>query len=134
MGNNLVQFRIDEKLKNQAKEICKSMGIDLQTYLRICTFRLVSDNGIPFDLRGGISGEKASLAMKEIQIQSERNGLSDMTLEEINEIIAEVRKERRERKAKEKQHKQAKSKAETATKSTPRKKESKPDIQGEING
>lgn len=100
MGNNLIQFRIDEEIKLKAKEVCKEIGIDLQTYLRICTFRLVKDNGIPFALIGGIGGEIAALAMKELAIQSKRNGLSEMTMDEIDAIIAEVRREMREKEKK----------------------------------
>ena len=48
MANSLVQFRTDENARIKAAGICEKLGIDLQTYLRICMSRLIQENGIPF--------------------------------------------------------------------------------------
>ncbi len=50
MADALVQFRIDETSKKQAENICNKLGIDLETYLRICISRLISTKAIPFDM------------------------------------------------------------------------------------
>lgn len=65
MANSLVQFRTDDTSKIKATNICERLGRDLLTYLSICISRLIQENGI-----------------------------SDMTLDEINAEIAEARKQR----------------------------------------
>ena len=47
----LVQFRTDEVIKAQALEVCKSLGLDLSSYLRMCMSRLAQENGIPFSMK-----------------------------------------------------------------------------------
>ena len=43
-----VQFRVDEKLKNQASEIYEKLGIDLSSAIRMFMARSVMVKGIPF--------------------------------------------------------------------------------------
>ena len=93
MANSLVQFRTEESTKIRAISICEKLGIDLPTYMRMCISRLVQENGIPFSMSlNDLSESKAIKAMKEASKIAAENGLSDMTLEEINAEIAEARK------------------------------------------
>ena len=92
MANNLIQFRADDELKLQAILICEKLGLDLQSYLRMCLSRLVSENGIPFSMRLDDEDNKGILAMRKAQKIAEERGISDMTLEEINAEIADARK------------------------------------------
>ena len=93
MANSLVQFRTEESIKIKAASICEKLGIDLQTYMRMCISRLVQENGIPFSMNlNDISENKAVKAMKMASRIAEANGLSEMTLDEINAEIAEARK------------------------------------------
>lgn len=87
MANNLVQFRLDETSKIQAALICNQLGIDLQTYMRMCIARLISNNGIPFDMVLNNKPCKATQALFEMGKVSEENGNSEMTLDEVNEEI-----------------------------------------------
>ncbi len=87
MANNLVQFRIDETSKMKAALICNQLGIDLQTYMRMCIARLIYNNGIPFDMVLSNKPCKATKALFEMGKVSEENGNSEMTLDEINEEI-----------------------------------------------
>lgn len=92
MANNLIQFRAEEDLKLQATVICDKIGIDLQSYLRMCLARLVSENGIPFSMRVSDENNTGIAAMKKAQRIAERRGIADMSLDEINAEIAEARK------------------------------------------
>lgn len=93
MANTLIQFRTEETLRIKAISICEKLGIDLQTYMRMCISRLIQENGIPFSMNlNDLSENKAIKAMKSASRIAEENGLSDMTLDEINAEIAEVRK------------------------------------------
>lgn len=92
MANSLVQFRTDDTSKIKAVNICEQLGIDLPTYLRMCIARLVQENGIPFSMKVNNSENRALNAMKAASRIAAENGISDMTLDEINAEIAEARK------------------------------------------
>ncbi len=92
MANTLIQFRAEESSRIKAVSICEKLGIDLQTYLRMCMSRLVQENGIPFSMKLDSKSEPDALkAMKAASRIAEENGISDMTLDEINEEIRQVR-------------------------------------------
>ncbi len=93
MANSFVQFRADETAKIQASRICEKLGIDLQTYLRMCISRLIQENGIPFSMKlESIPENRALEAMKKARRIAEENGLADLSLDEINAEIKEARK------------------------------------------
>ena len=69
----------------------------LSTAVRMFLKRAVLDNGNPFRMtlpKESYSAERGYRAMKEISENAEKNGLSEMTLEEINAEIEASRKER----------------------------------------
>lgn len=92
MANSLVQFRTDDTSKIKAVNICEQLGIDLPTYLRMCITRLVQENGIPFSMKVNSSENRALNAMKAASRIATENGISEMTLDEINAEISEARK------------------------------------------
>jgi addiction module antitoxin, relB/dinJ family len=93
MANSLVQFRTEESARIKASSICEKLGIDLPTYMRMCISRLIQENGIPFTMNlNDLSENKAVKAMKAASRIAAENGLSEMTLDEINAEIAEARK------------------------------------------
>ena len=92
MANSLIQFRTEEVSRIKAMTICERLGIDLQTYMRMCISRLIQENGIPFSMKlDDLPDNKAVRAMKSASRIAEENGVSDMTLDEINSEIAEAR-------------------------------------------
>ena len=93
MANTLVQFRIDDDTKNKAVYICEKLGMDFPTYLRMCSVRLVQENGIPFSMK--LKTNRGWEAVKEANRIADTNGTSDMTLDEINAEITASRKERK---------------------------------------
>lgn len=94
MANSLIQFRTEERSRIKAMTICERLGIDLQTYMRICISRLIQENGIPFSMKlDDLPDSKAVKAMKSASHIAEENGIADMTLEDINAEIAEARKQ-----------------------------------------
>ena len=93
MASTLIQFRTDDISKNNATDICRTIGIDLQDYLRMCVSRLISEKGIPFSMNADvILASRAKTAMREASSIAKENGSADMTLEEINAEIDEARK------------------------------------------
>ena len=94
MANSLIQFRTEELSRIKAMTICERLGIDLQTYMRMCISRLIQENGIPFSMKlDDLPDNKAVRAMKSASRIAEENGVADMTLDEINAEIAEARKQ-----------------------------------------
>jgi len=92
MATSFIQFRADETAKIKAMGICEKLGIDLQTYLRMCVSRLILENGIPFSVKLDTVPENPGLeAMKKASRIAEENGITDMSLEEINAEIAAAR-------------------------------------------
>ena len=94
MANTLVQFRTDETSRIKAIQICEQLGIDLQTYMRMCISRLISENGVPFSMKvNDLPKNKGILALRQMGRISAEKGNSEMTLDEINAEIAEARKD-----------------------------------------
>ena len=94
MANTLVQFRTDETSRIKAIQICEQLGIDLQTYMRMCISRLISENGVPFSMKvNDLPKNKGILALRQMGRISAEKGNSEMTLDEINAEISEVRKD-----------------------------------------
>lgn len=97
MATSIVQFRIDDDLKNEAIAIYDKLGIDLSTAMRIFLKRTVMENGIPFPmtLERGYDPAEALRALHELNAQAVKNGVSEMSLEEINAEISAYRKSRK---------------------------------------
>jgi addiction module antitoxin, relB/dinJ family len=92
MVNTLVQFRVDESDRTEAIEICSKLGIDLQSYFRICLARLIREKGIPFSMKIEEAKENKGIsAMKRASKIAKEYGISDLSLDEINEVIREAR-------------------------------------------
>lgn len=92
-NTSFVQFRAEESMRIKAANICARLGIDLQTYLRMCMSRLVQEGGIPFSMKLGQAQESRGLeAMKAASRIAAEHGVSEMTLEEINAEISAARK------------------------------------------
>lgn len=93
MANSLVQFRIDDGLRQQANDLCLKLGLDLSTYLRMSLTRLVQEQGVPFaiKLNTAPTADEATGAMRKLSEISLANGNSKMTLGEINAEISAAR-------------------------------------------
>ena len=97
MAATLVQVRIDEDLKNQATAVYDALGIDLSTAVRMFLKRSVMVNGVPFSMilsDSETKAEKAAKALISSNREALKNGTSEMSLDEINAEIEEVRKSR----------------------------------------
>ena len=97
MATSIVQFRIDDDLKTEATAIYEKLGIDLSTALRMFLKRSVMENGIPFSMTLDKSYNPvfAMKAVKELNSQAAENGVSELSLDDINAEIAAYRKSRK---------------------------------------
>ena len=97
MTTSLLQVRVDNSLKDKATQVFENLGIDISTAVRMFLKRSVMDNGIPFRMTMPKEDYKATRgyrAMQEISENAAKNGLADMSLDEINSEIDAYRAER----------------------------------------
>ena len=96
MATSMVQIRVDNSLKEQASALYENLGMDLSTAVSVFLKRSVMVNGIPFSMtlpNAEYKAYDALKAMREISEAAEINGISDMSLDEINEEIAAARRD-----------------------------------------
>ena len=94
MSTTLIQVRVEEKLKIDASKVFESLGIDTSIAIRMFLKRVILTNGIPFSMvlpNQEYKGIKGLEALEQIAKESKNNGLSEMTLEEIDAEIDAVR-------------------------------------------
>ena len=96
MSTSIIQFRVDDNLKNEAAAIYEKLGIDLSTAMRMFLKRSVMENGIPFPmtLQRSYDPEKALDAVRKLNAEAQKSGSDDLSLDDINAEIAKYRKER----------------------------------------
>ena len=94
----VLQVRVDEELKNRATILFNELGIDLSTAIRMFLKKAVSIGGMPFDMKLDEPASDILLALEIMNTLSEKNGNSQMTLDEINDEIQKIRDERRVKK------------------------------------
>ena len=93
--SNMLQVRVDDETKNKASEIFNALGIDLSTAVRIFLLKCIAVGGLPFEMNINNSTVQALAALERMGQRSKELGNDKMTLEEINEIIDEVRKSKK---------------------------------------
>ena len=92
----LVQARVDKDLKQEVSEIYNALGMDLPTAIRMFFVRSKMVRGIPFDTtlpKGVVTRAEALTALDDMFHQAA--DVPEMTLDDINAEIAEVRAARK---------------------------------------
>ena len=91
----LIQFRADRALRQDCAEIYEAMGLDLNTAFRMFMERTRMVRGLPFPATlpdNKITRSEAMTAFRTLREQA--SDVPNMTLDEINSEITEVRRER----------------------------------------
>ena len=92
----LVQARVDKELKQEVSEIYEALGMDIPTAIRMFFVRSKMVRGIPFDTtlpKDVVTRTEALSALDDMFNQEE--DAPEMTLDEINAEIADVREARK---------------------------------------
>ena len=92
----LVQFRADKLLKQEVTEIYEALGMDLPTAFRMFMKRSILERGLPFEAKlpeDTITRADGINAFHELRKQLA--DVPEMSLEEINAEIAQIRAERK---------------------------------------
>ena len=95
MAQTTMTFRVDDSLKKDFDKLCDEFGLSNTAALTIFMKTMVREQRIPFEIKTEQLDEvsaKGRLAFYALRAEARKNGLSDMTLEEINEEIRAARK------------------------------------------
>ena len=89
-----INVRVDETVKRNVEVLFDSMGMNISTAVNMFLKQCLMEEALPFQPR-----VKRNVSLKDafetLQQESLANGNDDMSLDEINSIIAEVRNEYR---------------------------------------
>ena len=97
MAQTAFTVRMDSETKKRFDELCKDFGMSANTALNLFARTVVKQERIPCDVESEREIRQKELSRRfgevvdELRAEALRNGVSDMTLEEINSIIKETR-------------------------------------------
>lgn len=98
MSQAIFSVRMDESLKKQFDSLCQEFGMNTSTAINIFARTVVRERRIPFEISSPepeITREGAMNAFLQLREQAKNNGLSDMSLADINKEIKAARAERK---------------------------------------
>ncbi|MBQ5968851.1 MAG: type II toxin-antitoxin system RelB/DinJ family antitoxin [Clostridia bacterium] len=96
MAQATFSVRMDETLKNQFDKLCQDFGMNMTTAINVFARAVVRQRRIPFEISSPdfqVTRNGAIQAFQALRAQAKKNGLSDMTLNEINDEIGRARRE-----------------------------------------
>ena len=96
MAQATFSVRIDETLKKQFNSLCQDFGMNATTAINVFARAVVRQRRIPFEISSpetDITREGAMQAFNTLRAQAKENGVSDMSLDDINKEIDRARAE-----------------------------------------
>ena len=96
MAQVSMTVRMDANIKLAFDALCAQFGMSANTAMNIFANAVVSQRRIPFEIKAEKKPQPYTRgldAFYALRAEAERNGLQDMTLDEINEEIRMVRDE-----------------------------------------
>lgn len=96
MAQATFSVRMDETLKKQFDGLCQEFGMNATTAINVFARAVVRQRRIPFEISSpemNITRDGAMQAFMAMRAQARDNGVSDMSLAEINKEIDLARKE-----------------------------------------
>jgi addiction module RelB/DinJ family antitoxin len=93
MAQATFSVRMDEDLKRQFDALCADFGMNATTAFNVFARAVVRERKIPFEIHASeqitrASGMQAFLTLRD---EAKKNGVQDLTLDEINEEIRQAR-------------------------------------------
>ena len=102
MAQTSMTVRIDNKQKAMFDELCSQFGMSANTAINIFVKAVIRSRSIPFTISASVPSksdvrEKALNVFSQLRKEAEAQEGPEMTLDEINAEIREVRRLRKER-------------------------------------
>lgn len=93
MAQATYHVQMDEKLKHQFDALCADFGMNAATAFNIFARAVVRERKIPFEIQAPkeVSRADGRKAFWALRTEAEKNGIQDLTLDEINEEIRQTR-------------------------------------------
>ena len=94
MSQTTMSIRIDSDLKQRFDVLCDEFGLSTTAAMMLFIKTVVRECRIPFEIKRESEEDvrrKARLAFERMRADAAAAGLQDLSLDEINEIIHEVR-------------------------------------------
>ena len=99
MRQSTISIRVDEKLKKSFDELCNEFGLSNSAAFTIFMKAVVRERRIPFEIKSDTESDtrnNALNAFERMRDTASGSNFSNMSLEEINSIIKEVRNEKKD--------------------------------------
>lgn len=96
MAQATFSVRMDEALKKQFDVLCQEFGMNASTAINVFARAVVRQRRIPFEISSpetDITRVGAIQAFMALRAQAKENGISDMSLDDINKEISLARVE-----------------------------------------
>lgn len=102
MAQVSMTVRMDAGIKAQFEALCNQFGMSVNTAMNIFANAVVRRRMIPFEIKAAPEDRPMSglEAFRVLRAEAEKNGLQEMTLDEINEEIRLAREERQAKREK----------------------------------
>ena len=99
MAQVSMTVRMDAGIKAAFDSLCQQFGMSANTAINVFAKAVVMYRKIPFEIKASekSANEDFKNAFYALRESARKNGLQDMTIEEINEEIRQARLERAER-------------------------------------
>ena len=94
MSQTTISIRVDSNLKQNFDSLCNEFGLSNTSALMLFIKTVVRESRIPFEIKTESieeSRKKALQAFERMREDAAAAGMQDLSLDEINEIIHEVR-------------------------------------------
>ena len=103
MGQTAFTVRMDTDIKKKFDDLCKDFGMSANTAFNMFARAVIKQERLPFDVESERQAkiQRAWEAIERMQASAVANGISDMSMEEIDEEIRQYREERRKRRMEE---------------------------------
>lgn len=91
MAQATFSVRMDENLKKQFDALCNDFGMNATTAFNIFAKAVVRERRIPFEISSPAMYESGMRSFMALRDEAKKNGIQDMSLDEINAEITAVR-------------------------------------------
>ena len=99
MAQATFSVRMDQNLKTRFSEICESIGMNMSTAINIFANAVVNKRKIPFDIEAPTDDHLQFLqVVTSMRNKVNSSKMNNMSLDEINAIIKDVRGKRAKKK------------------------------------
>ena len=93
MATATFSIRMDNSLKRDFADICKSFGMNISTAINVFAKTVVNQKRIPFEIVSPYSDDFIG-SVNTLRDEARKNNKAGMSLAEINKIIKSTRKEK----------------------------------------